>query len=466
MEYKQAYWDETEDHYLIERHEREIFPLLKRRYLFSEVENFILYDLVGPDGHVIEDVFAFTNRFGDERALVLCNNRYDRSNGWIKYSSASSEKNGGSFRQFTLGEGLTLSPAATNYTIFRDQVTNLEYIRNNDDLLFHGLYVELDGFKYHVFLDFREIQDNEYGHYSQLAAYLGGRGVPSIDVALKETFLTPVYEPFSGLITPEFLEKIKRSMSSTTKDNEKTKILDYFNSNLSEFLIQVKNYTSAKSDEKNILKEQTLNFKHLLNLPNLTSYLGLRSSAPFKSATDFLRSDAPIPATLLIWIIVSKLGKLQDEAYAAMISLAWIDEFLLGRLIEQSLLDTGIDEYSAGRQLLLIKALTILPNWLEQASKNSIIALETLFEYPEIQHFLGVNRYQDVLYFHFESFRELMAAFYTTSVITLLNNKNLEKTTIKKTILEWFKIIEKLIITAQKNGSRVYETIESFGAGK
>ncbi len=41
MEYMKAYWEETPDAYLLERHQRQIFPLLhKRREMFSYVENF------------------------------------------------------------------------------------------------------------------------------------------------------------------------------------------------------------------------------------------------------------------------------------------------------------------------------------------------------------------------------------------------------------------------------------------
>ncbi|MDZ7375556.1 MAG: alpha-amylase family glycosyl hydrolase, partial [candidate division KSB1 bacterium] len=37
MEYRRAYWDEQPDWNLIQRHEREIFPLMKKRYLFADV---------------------------------------------------------------------------------------------------------------------------------------------------------------------------------------------------------------------------------------------------------------------------------------------------------------------------------------------------------------------------------------------------------------------------------------------
>lgn len=44
----------TPDEYLIARHEREIFPLLKRRYLFAEVDNFYLYDFITLENKVDE----------------------------------------------------------------------------------------------------------------------------------------------------------------------------------------------------------------------------------------------------------------------------------------------------------------------------------------------------------------------------------------------------------------------------
>ncbi len=48
MEFRRAMWDEPSDGYLVERHEREIFPLLHRRYLFADVDHFVLYDFLRP----------------------------------------------------------------------------------------------------------------------------------------------------------------------------------------------------------------------------------------------------------------------------------------------------------------------------------------------------------------------------------------------------------------------------------
>src|SRR5438874_12734603 len=48
MAYRRAYWEEKVDWDLVNRHDREIFPLLRRRYLFAEAKQFSLSDVFAP----------------------------------------------------------------------------------------------------------------------------------------------------------------------------------------------------------------------------------------------------------------------------------------------------------------------------------------------------------------------------------------------------------------------------------
>jgi 4-alpha-glucanotransferase len=210
MEYRRAYKNEQPDNNLIQRHEREIFPLMERRHIFAGVQNFLLYDFYTPEGNVNEDVYAYTNGAGDslagtgERGLVVYNNKFAEARGWIHTSAAYLVKKGqddslpgtGERRliQKTLGEGLGLHPDADHFCIFRDHVSGLEHINSSQELSDKGLYVELGAFKYLVYLDFREVQDDQERKYSRLAAYLAGRGVASIEVALRE-MLEPQHLP-------------------------------------------------------------------------------------------------------------------------------------------------------------------------------------------------------------------------------------------------------------------------------
>ena len=216
MEYRRAYHDETPDGWLVDRHERELFPLLHRRWLFAEVRDFLLYDLVTADGHVNEDVFAYSNRVGRERALVVYNNRYADAHGRVRMSVGFAEKRPDGSKAVIrrdLAEGLGLRREDGWYTVMRDAVTGLEHLRSNRDLADHGLEVRLGAYGRHVFLDMREVADGPAGQYGRLAARLGGAGVPSVEDALRELQLQPVHDAFRALAAGDLLGRIVAAAS-------------------------------------------------------------------------------------------------------------------------------------------------------------------------------------------------------------------------------------------------------------
>ena len=87
MEFRRAMLDEKPDTWLVERHEREIFPLLHRRAWFAEANDFLLYDLITPSGHVDEGVLAYSNGSGRERSLVIYHTKFGSTSGTIRQSS-------------------------------------------------------------------------------------------------------------------------------------------------------------------------------------------------------------------------------------------------------------------------------------------------------------------------------------------------------------------------------------------
>jgi len=193
MEYYRPYWDEKQDSYLVQRHQSDIFPLLKRRDLFSDVENFSLYDFYTGDGRVNEDVFAYSNSNGREYALVVYHNHFGSTSGWINTSASYLNKTSGSLENKRLLEGLGLVADNHLYIIFKDSASGMEFIRTSREIAEKGLYFELNAYTCHVFIDFKQVDDNGLGQYAQLTAYLNGRGVPSIDEAMKELMLSPVF---------------------------------------------------------------------------------------------------------------------------------------------------------------------------------------------------------------------------------------------------------------------------------
>ncbi|HMD82902.1 MAG TPA: alpha-amylase family glycosyl hydrolase, partial [Anaerolineales bacterium] len=160
MEFRKPRLHETPEEALTAGHDWKIFPVLHRRYLFADVEQFFLYDLLTTNGSIDENVFAYSNIYGDERGLVLHHNKFGDTRGWIKTSSAYLDKSTGDLKQKSLAEGLGL--AFEGYVIFKDYVTHLEYIRSSEEIWQKGMYVELRAYQHHVFMDWRFVDDEKW----------------------------------------------------------------------------------------------------------------------------------------------------------------------------------------------------------------------------------------------------------------------------------------------------------------
>jgi glycosidase len=422
MEYRRAYWDETPDPHLVERHEREVFPLLHKRYLFAGVENFLLYDFFTPEGHVNEDVFAYSNRVGGERALVLYHNRYAETRGWVRTSVAyavKSEDGEKRLVQRSLGEGLELQEDDETFTIFRDQINGLEYIRSNRELHEKGLYVELGAYKHQVFLDFRQVRDTEWHQYAQLTAYLDGRGVPSIDEALKEVLLQPVHRPFRELVNADLFRRLTEEREQEAgREEERVELADTVEQRMVRLLQEIRSRADGGEEAETVARRVRRELEVVLALPRIENHLPL----PDVTA-DYLRQGPPeVPnagldgnvetwSTLFGWLFTHALGKVADASAFAQVSRSWQDEWLLGKITASALQDLGIDEGSAWWATSTIKILTAHQRWFEIDGSDGSRAYQVLhawLEDDQIQRYLRVNRYQDVLWFNAEAFEQLL----------------------------------------------------------
>ncbi|GHV93806.1 hypothetical protein AGMMS50293_01260 [Spirochaetia bacterium] len=211
MEYRRAYKDEQPDQYLVDRHEREIFPLMKRRALFSGSAEFRIYDLFSSGGSVNENVFAYSNHtwaYGHEdRALIFFNNSYYETSGWIKMSDPAIPQDGGA-RRDSLSEALGLHGGSAFFTLLREQKSNLWFIRSSKEICENGLFVGLKGYETQVFLDIHEVEDDARGRWARLHYELQGRGTPDPEAAILDIYLGELYYRFTELFKPEIVTKL------------------------------------------------------------------------------------------------------------------------------------------------------------------------------------------------------------------------------------------------------------------
>ncbi|HEY4048335.1 MAG TPA: alpha-amylase family glycosyl hydrolase [Acidobacteriaceae bacterium] len=215
MEFRKPRYEEHPDRGMVERHQREIAPLLHRRWLFAESQNFLLYDFYRPDGSVDENVFAHSNQRGDQRALVIYHNRYATTHGTIHHSAAYADKGAGGLRRRSLGEAFHLSTDENAFMGYRDAATGLEHLERSRRIANDGLSIELQAYKRHIFLDWRELRANEQARWDQLCDHLSGRGVPDLEEALGALELVPVQDAFVALLGSDLLHGVTEASSES-----------------------------------------------------------------------------------------------------------------------------------------------------------------------------------------------------------------------------------------------------------
>jgi hypothetical protein len=394
MEYRRAYHDESPDQWLVDRHEREIFPLLHRRRLFAEVRDFLLYDLVAPEGHVNEDVFAYSNRAGDERALIVYNNRYADASGVIRESVGFAERGPDGTRSIvrrTLADGLALHREHGWFTVYREALSGLEHLRSNRDLVDRGLEVRLGAYGRLVLLDFREVADGAAGQYARLAERLGGRGVPSVEDALRELQLQPVHDALRAVADDDLLRRVVAAATEgRPSDDLVAGLRGEATTRMAGFLAAVRDATGAPGDPDEVADRLGDELAAILSLrailatddertvgptgvtaapatPTATTEMGAAAAAveaPIDRvdvAGRLLAGDRTAWAALLGRHATYRIGALGGADGVPDRSRAWVDELRLGGVLADIFRRIGLDESEAWRATDLARLLVRLP---------------------------------------------------------------------------------------------------------
>ena len=459
MEYRRAYYDEIPDQWLVDRHAREISPLLHKRYVFAGVDNFLLYDVYAPEGHVEENVFAYSNSYGAEKALVVYHNKFADTRGWIRTSAAYAVKTGHGDEkvlvQRELKDGLSLRDAEDVYYIFRDAITGLEYLRNGRELCQQGFYIELGAYQYHVFMDWREAVDDEERRYAQLAESLKGGGVPSIDEAVREVFARPVLVPFKELANAGFYRWLLEQRVAEAAPELDTALLEEVLTK-AQHVVDGIQYLLKIDPVDTIVPEATRSdFTAILQLPICAARFPLPKSRKYTAALQYLQANlqpeaetqALAWATLLSWASVRSLGQVVDDVDAPARSRAWLDEWLLGRTAAQTLMTLGIADWQAWQAVSLLKVLTTHQQWHAAdapAKKRVSQLLETLLADEDVRVFLKINRYNGIDWYNQEAFEQLLWGLYAVAVIDVTADEGVDPVVVADVLVAVHDVIKKL----------------------
>lgn len=403
MEYPRAYWDEKPDAGFIKHHAQVIFPLLHKRELFAGSENFYLFDVWNADGHVDEDVYAYSNQLGEERTLVIFNNRNTKASGWIHLSSAFADKETGKLKQRSLGDTLGLSPHGQCFAVFYDNTTKQEYIRSSRDICEKGLYIELGAYGSQVFWNWREVRD-EAGLYARLAERLNGAGVPSVDRALRELLLEPLDAPFRDLCeaslwrallpaeVPEDSEEEETSAATTEVEQSETSLEE---EDVSEEVAPLLSVEEARVELEERLRTFARAANSFMNVSGEVEAFVVPTMQLVGRALEW--EDVARRPFWLGYALLAELGQLNQAVNVRAQSRLWADEWLLCDMIEATWGQPGLAHAGWLNELRI--ALAAASN---DESTTPLAFLNTVLGDDATRLLLNINTFGQTIWFNEE----------------------------------------------------------------
>jgi len=459
MEYRRAYWDEEINLGLLEHHKEIIFPIMKKRYLFANANNFLLYDFW--TGNVVnEDVFAYSNRVNNECALIIFHNRYAEVSGFIKNSVGFAHKvnDNKEIIQRTLAEGLKLP--IEGYCIFKDYLTGLEYIRRNKELNDHGLYIELHAYQKFLFMDFQIINDNEFFHYAQLYDLLNGKGVPNINETLHELVYQPLHGSFKILINTN-------SLKALLNPEKVIKEAELIYNNLNAFLFEVKKYSTSQKDYTDIKNDIVLRIEVMLKLKHKVGELRIP-----EEYRDIFINLLPLSEVewgiIFSYLIVHQLGRFESDNNYKLLSRSLFDEWRLSKYINNTLNDLSKDKKDKRLELevnSILKLMIGLQDWsnsIINGKKDLYSVFQLFFSDPEVQQYLKVNRYQQLLWYNAELFDNFIRWMWLIAIIELLAKPIGDANEELKKLLDYYLMIKKVSKTTNFQVIKLLDDLHNY----
>jgi len=400
MEYRWPRYQENADPWLVERHQHEIAPLLERRWLFAESENFLLYDFFEPDGRVNEDVFAYSNRTGSERALVIFQNRYATAEGGIHNSAAYADKAAGGLRRRQLADGLGLSGDKNAVLRYRDSLTGLEYLKQASDVYECGLQFRLNAYECHVFVDWCELKPSALEPWHRLCDALNGRGVRNLQEALLQLELEPVHEALRRTLEPALLRRMAVAAepvhiaNSEVLEAQERAFLDELWARCEQFLRLAQRAWSERAH-----KAPAAGAGHALLAPlfrqrvrtalRLPQLEALAPTPWSKAARRMLPSESPLTAAaglwapVLAWCVLEELAESIDALTPEQLAPDLFDGLRLRQPLAEAFAAVGIEGEEAWKAAARIKALLLAE--ASKAEEVCAVAAETCEAAAEVK---------------------------------------------------------------------------------
>lgn len=422
MEYQRAYYDEKPNEWFVKEHYRRIFPLLRKRYLFSGVDAFNLYDCY--DGSSVqESIYAFVNGVGSERTLVLVNNQYERCGGTIHKSVEKLSKEDSEKKTVitTLAENLSLHFSPNHYVLFDNFSDGMTYIMPSMNVFDSGLTFALNGYEARVYWNIREVEDTD-GVYEKIYSIYKGKGIKDIRVAVGLLRLAPVYKAMEELKSEETFNAIDDIIKGkATRVTERTLLL-----NLAEaYSLLYELYPSLDETVKSMLKVEPKDVDPapvVKMIKNLAKLFGKNGAKVFSSWASIDNTLSLAFTSALFMLPFS-----EDQDHRSMMEVS--DRLLLEYFFADKVQSLELSENEARALMheaaLLVSSVNMYSEMDNNKNASPVELIAPLLNDSGVMNLTQCNEYRGEIWYNKEAMQKVILISTLTYALTRDSKENI-----------------------------------------
>jgi hypothetical protein len=323
-----------------------------------------------------------------------------------------------------------------------------------------GLYVELGAFKHNVYLDFVEVADDAAGHFAQLNHHLNGQGVESINEALKEYAIAPLLQHFDRLLSSAAFQEFSDQRLAAGQGELDTAFEEKLGTYYVAAIETAAGYVPAPIDVKPISASFNARLGAILRVTSVPKRFRLTGEKKYANAMRYLLGNledkAEIIRVIYGWLVLHQTGRLSDRPNKEEQAISLCSDWLLFKRVNRLLSEP---------ETQLLRILIRWQNWHTRRNLPAPTAYRVLLALladTEVQQFVGINRYDNVLWFNKERFETLLWGLFFVAVVHHTAEPRMPKKAAAQAIFDIYQLCASWLKAKDKSDYQVERLLKNL----
>ncbi|MFN7036416.1 MAG: hypothetical protein ACK4SN_08615, partial [Bellilinea sp.] len=305
------------------------------------------------------------------------------------------------------------------------------------------------------------------GSYRSLSQYLAGRGVPNIQEALHELLLAPILRPWREIVNPGYIQFLLDHQVSPQQPQLPEYLLPEAVQKLEALLTGITQMTGLRYNRELIQSslQKQLEFLLYLHSPQKIFPVPIRGQSPqaFEYLQEGIKDAKENSLVAFLYPFLHKLGALKDIKDHPSQTLSWIEEWRLMDAVMETAHQIGVDGAVSWRIPPTLRILINHQDWYEKLATQSLSRImEFWLSDLEVQRFIGVNRYKDVLWYNQEAYKEFIWWMNWVAVMNEVGKRASTHASILETLLASNDIAKKFLQAEQLSGFQIANLMDQI----